>query len=175
MSARKSLLAVAAAIAIWAIFQSGDVSAQTSGIGGDGYTRLLWRGTDGQISLLRLDPSLGLVDSHAYGPYAGWSPIAVTTARNNNTYVLWRNTDGSISLWLVDPNLNFVTFHAYGPYPSWIAKGLSVDTNGNTNNFRVIWRNTDGSVSVWMVDADLNFVTFHGYGPVFGWDPGSTD
>jgi hypothetical protein len=175
MRIRKSLLAMAAAVAISIAFQPGNVSAQTSGIGADGLTRLLWRGTDGEISLWRLDTSLNFVDFHAYGPFAGWSPVAITTAHNNNTYVLWRNTDGSISLWLVDPNLNLVTFHTYGPFEGWIAKGLSVDTNGTTNNFRVIWRNTDGSVSVWIVDANLNLVTFHAHGPFFGWDPGSTD
>jgi hypothetical protein len=148
MSVRKSLMAVAATVAMWITFQPGNASAQTSGIGADGYTRLLWRGTGGEISLWRLDPGLGFVDYHAYGPYPGWSPIAITTAHNNNTYALWRNTDGIISLWLLDPNLNFVSYHAYGPYPGWIAKGLSVDTNGTTNNFRVVWRNTDGSVSV---------------------------
>jgi hypothetical protein len=174
MSIRRKWLATAAAVALWATIQPGPVSAQTTGIGGDGFTRVLWRGTDGSISLWKLNTSLNFVTSHAYGPYAGWSPIAITNAHNNNTYVLWRYTDNSISLWEVDSNLNFVTFHAYGPYVGWIPKTLSVDTNGN-NNFRLTWKNTNGHLSLWSLDQNLNFVTFQEYGADFGWDPGSTD
>jgi hypothetical protein len=174
MSARKSMLAIAAAVAMWATIQPATVLAQNSGLGGDGATRLMWRGTDYSISLWKLDANLNLVTSHVYGPYPGYIPIAITTDSFSYTYVLWRYTDGSISLWLVDPNLNFVNSHIYGPYTGYIAKGLSVDTSGSKSNFRVIWRYTNGSVSVWNVDGNLNFVASHVYGPYFGWDPGYT-
>jgi hypothetical protein len=75
------------------------VSAQTSGVGGDGYTRLLWRGTDGSISLWKLDGNLKEVSFHAYGPYPDYEPIAITAAADSYTYGLWRKTDNSISLW----------------------------------------------------------------------------
>ena len=51
MSVRKRLLAVAAAVTMWAVIQPGTVSAQTSGVGPDGYTRFLWKGTDYSVSL----------------------------------------------------------------------------------------------------------------------------
>jgi hypothetical protein len=172
MSIRK-LLATAAAVAMWLTIQPGTASAQNSGLGGDGLTRLLWRATDYHISLWNLDANLNFLAFHEYGPYAGWIPVALTTDKFNFSYVLWRNTDGSISLWLVDPNLNFVNSHIYGPYPGWIAKGLSVDTGGSAN-FRVIWRYTDGSVSLWNVDGGLNFVNSHVQGPFLGFDPGYT-
>ena len=173
MSACKSMLAIAAAVAMWVTFQPGTVSAQNSGVGGDHSTVLMWRGTNYNISLWKLDANLNFVTNHVYGPYAGWIPIAITTDVNDFTYVLWRYTDGTISLWLVDPNLNFVNNHLYGPYPGWIAKGLSVDT-GSSPNFRVIWRYTDGSVSIWTVNGALQFLFNHIYGPYFGWDPGYT-
>lgn len=173
MSARKKLLAVAAAVAMWASIQPSTVSAQTSGIGADGFTRFAWRGTDYSYSLWQVDANLNFFNSHLYGPYPGWTPIAITTARNNNTYVLWRYNDGSISLWAVDTNLNFLGSHSYGPFTGWTAKGLSVDT-GSTSGFCVIWRNTDGSVSVWRADQNLNFVNSHAYGPILGYDPGYT-
>jgi hypothetical protein len=69
--ASKRLLAVAAAIAMWATLQSGAVSAQTGGVGGDGYTRMMWRGTDGSISIWKLDPSLNSVGAHDYGTIMG--------------------------------------------------------------------------------------------------------
>jgi hypothetical protein len=174
MSLRKRLLATAAAVTMAATMQAGTAFAQNSGLGGDGFTRLMWRGTDYHISLWKLDKNLNGSGSHEYGPYANWIPVALTSDTYGYSYVLWRNTDGSISLWLVDPNLNMVSYHQYGPYPGWIAKGLSADTSGSSANFRVIWRYYDGSVSVWNVDGGLNYVTSQAYGPYFGFDPGYT-
>jgi hypothetical protein len=173
MSTRKKLLAIAAAVTMWASIHPGTASAQNSGIGGDGYTRLLWRNTDYHISLWKIAPNWAGAGAHEYGPYPGYIPVALTTDKFNYSYVLWRYTDGSISLWLVDPNLNFVTSHVYGPYPGYIAKGLSADAGGSAN-IRVIWRHTTGSVSVWNVDGNLNLVSSGAYGPYGGWDPGYT-
>jgi hypothetical protein len=172
MSARKKLLAIAAAVTICATSHSGALFAQTSGIGGDGITRVLWRGTDSSISLWALDSNLNFITSHAYGPFPGWFPIAITTDSNNFTYVLWRNSDGAITLWLVNPSLNFLTSTVYGPFAGWLAEGLSVSTNGS-NNFRVLWRHSTGALSVWNVDGNLNLVNSNVYGPFFGYDPGS--
>jgi hypothetical protein len=175
MSTRKRLLAMAAAVAMWTAIQPSTVSAQTSGVGGDGYTRFSWRATDDRISVWKLDQNLNPVLSHEYGPYPGWVVRGITVAHNNNTCVLWRYSDGSISLWLLDANLIFVTSHAYGPYAGWSAVGLGVTTDGTTSNYRVIWRNTNGSVSVWSVDQNLNFVSSQQAGPFFGYDPGYVD
>jgi hypothetical protein len=171
MSARKRLFAIAAAVTMWATILPGAVSAQNIGLGGDGFTRLMWRGTDYSIALWKINSSLALVGSITYGPYPGWTPVAITTDRLGFTYVLWRYADGTINLWLVDPNLNFVTSHAYGPYTGWTAKGLSADAGGS-NNFRVIWRFTEGAASLWNVDGNLSFVNSQAYGPSFGFDPG---
>jgi hypothetical protein len=167
----KKLLVVAAAAIVWTAIQPGIVSAQTSGVGNDGYTRVLWRATDGSISLWKLDGNLTLATSHAYGPYPGWVPIAITVAENDNTYVLWRYTDGSISLWEVDSNLNLVTSHVYGPYTGWIAQGIS--SGGPGSLLRVIWRYTTGTISIWRVDPSLNLIGSQVYGPYFGYDPGA--
>jgi hypothetical protein len=51
-------VALAAIAAIALAFHPDAASAQNSGLGGDGYTRALWRGTDGSISLWKLDPPL---------------------------------------------------------------------------------------------------------------------
>ena len=176
MSARKKLLAVAAAAAMWAVIQPGIVSAQTSGIGSDEYTRFAWRGTDNSLSLWQLyPPSLGMgyYNSHAYGPYSGWTPLAITTLNNNYTYVLWQYLDGTVTVWQVDTYLNYVTQHVYGPYTGWSAKGLCADTTTG-NQFCIIWKHNNGSVSVWRLDQNINFLTFHQDGPFFGWDPGFT-
>jgi hypothetical protein len=173
MSTPKKLLAIATTATICTTIHLGAVFAQTSGIGGDGITRVLWRGTDSSISLWAVDSNLNFITSHLYGPYAGWLPIAMTTDYGGYTYVLWRNTDSTITLWLVDPNLNFVTSKVYGPYAGWLAQGLSVSTSNGSQNFRVTWRHSNGALSVWNVDGNLNLVNSQLYGPFFGFDPGS--
>jgi hypothetical protein len=168
----KKLFFMAAATAMWvAAIQPGVLSAQTSGVGGDGFTRLLWRGTDGSISLWKLDGNLNEVAFHVYGSSPDYDPIAITAAANSYTYVLWRNTDNSISLWGVDPALNFAFYKAYGPYPGFIAETLSADTNGNST-LRLVWRNTNGQADVWFLDAALNYIRSKVYVNSFGYNPG---
>ena len=123
----KKLLITAAIATMWTAIAPGVLSAQTSGVGCDGYTRFLWRGTDSRISLWRVDGNLNNSFGIQYGPYDGWVPVALTVLCNNYTYVMWKYTDGSISLWKVDPNLNYVTSRVYGPYAGWIPESLSPD------------------------------------------------
>jgi hypothetical protein len=159
-----------AAITILSTIQPRIVFAQTSGVGSDGFTRILWRGTDGSMSIWKLNATLDQVATSQYGPFSGYEPIAITVGTNNFTYVLWRNTSGSISLWGMDSNLNLVVNQQYGPYAGWTAQGLS----SSKDALRVIWRHTLGQVSVWDVDpTTLNLLNSKGYGPNFGWDPGA--
>jgi hypothetical protein len=169
---RKKLIPMAALVAIWAAVQPGTLSAQTSGVGCDGYTRLLWRGTDSSINLWNLDPSLNLSASVIYGPYEAWSAVAITVGCDNYTRVLWQNTDGAIDLWLVDPNLNYVSNQEYGPYSGWLAESLSID---GADNLRLIWKNTNGEIDVWMLGPALNYLTGQIYGPYWGWNGGAAD
>jgi hypothetical protein len=160
----------AAAVAIALAFQAGAVSAQTqvSILGNDGYTRAMWRGTDGSINLWKLDPVLNFVGSHGYGPYAGWSPVALTMHPNtNNTYVLWRYTDGTASIFVLDPNLNFITSRTFGPVSGWTPWGLGNDPYGN---IRLVWQTPAHQVAVWVINPGLNVVgSSPAYGPYFGW------
>jgi hypothetical protein len=165
----KSLL-ITAAIGMWTAMFPSVLPAQTSGVGCDGYTRFLWRGTDSRISLWKVDANLNNPTSAQYGPYDGWQPVAMTVLCNNYTYVLWKYTDNSISLWKVDPNLNYVTTHVYGPYAGWIPESLSPD-QAVPGNMRVLWRETMGYVSIWAVDSNVNFLFNKVYGPYFGFDP----
>lgn len=172
VSLKKLFLMAASAVIGAAVIHPATLSAQTSGIGGDGYTRLLWRGTDSRISLWKLDPVLNAAGDHQYGPYAGWLPIAITVANNSYTYVLWRHTNGTVTVWAVDPNLNFAFNAVYGPYDGWVAESLSADTNGNST-LRLIWRYTTGAVSIWFLNPNLTGGGSRVYGPYFGFDPGA--
>jgi hypothetical protein len=164
----RRLLKIALAIMFWTSVQPGTSSAQTSGVGSDGFTRLLWRGTDSSISLWKCNPALVSCVSHLYGPYAAWTPIAMTTANNNNTYILWKNTDGTATVWLVDANLNFVTSAVYGPYSGWTAESLSVSTSNNST-LRLLWTHTNGALSLWILQPNLSVPLAQNYGPYFGY------
>jgi hypothetical protein len=171
---RKTLFAMATMIVLLGAIQPSILSAQTSGVGSDGYTRFMWTGTDDRISIWRLNPILGGAISHQYGPFDGYAPLALTVGSNNYTYVLWKRTDGAISLWLVDPNLNAVTSRVYGPIFGWVPVSLSVSEDG-FNRLRVIWRETRGYVSIWSLDANLNLLSTQIYGPFFGFDPSAAN
>jgi len=160
----------AAIIIIWASIQSSP--AQNSGVGGDLFTRLLWRGTDGSIVLYKLDANLHLVLRHGYGPFDEWLPIALTVANNSDTYVLWRRTDGVVTIWLLDVNLNFIGSQQYGPIPGWTAEHLSADTNGGASTLRLSWRHTDGAFGVWFLQPNLALSVSATFGPFFGYLPG---
>src|SRR4051812_43563893 len=75
----KKLFPIAALVIASTAFQFGAASAQTSGVGGDGYTRILWRGTDSSVSIWKVDGALNFSSYRAYGPYDCWTPIALTT------------------------------------------------------------------------------------------------
>jgi len=163
----KSIL-VAAAVAIALASQSGAASAQAQipSPGADGYTRVMWRGTDGSISLWKLDGGLNALGSHIYGPYVGWSPLALTVL-GNNTYVLWTYTDGTATIWALDADLNFIKSRNFGPAAPWSAYGLGVDPFGN---LRLVWKTSQNQVTAWVVNQALNVVgSAPLYGPYFGW------
>jgi hypothetical protein len=79
---------------------------------------VLWRYTDGSISLWSVDTNLNYITSHLYGPYTGWEVkgLSVDTGNTSGFCVIWRYTDGTVSVWRVDQNLNLTNSRAYGPY-----------------------------------------------------------
>jgi hypothetical protein len=170
MSLFKKLFAVVIAITLWTTLVPGSVFAQGIGLGGDGFTRQLWTGTDWRAGLWKLDNNLNPVLTIPYGPFPQWEPIGIAVNQaNNNSYVLWRNTNGSISLWIVDPNLNYVTSQGYGPFAGWIIKGIAWGPGG----LRIYWRFYDGTLGIWTLDGNtLAATNSKPYGPFFGFVPG---
>lgn len=165
----KKVILLAAASTAWTVVAPAILSAQSSGVGADGWTRFYWRGTDSSLYLWKVDSNLANAVSKTYGPYDGWYPKAITVGSDNWTRVLWRYTDGSINLWLTDGNLNYLSSKTYGPYPGWLAESISIEYP--SNRLRVIWKETTGKLYVWILDANLNFITSQSYGPFFGYDP----
>jgi len=126
--------------------RAASAQTQVGAVGADGYTRAMWRGTDGSISLWKLDPVLNYVGSHVYGPYGGWSPVSLAML-GNNSYVLWRYTDGTADIWLLDANLNFIGSKTFGPASGWTPEGLGVDPYGN---LRLVWHTPANQVTAWV-------------------------
>ena len=158
----KSILA-AGIVAIGLTFQPGAASA------GDGYTRWMWFGTDGSVSLWLLNPSLNYVGSHVYGPYAGWTPISIEVSSSTNVaYQLWRYTDGTASIWILDANLNFIKSSTFGPVSGWIPLSLGFDPNGNV---RLYWRTPANQVTAWVINPSTLAVISSSptYGPYLGY------
>jgi hypothetical protein len=167
---RRRVLFLAAIILAWNAIHPGVASAQTSGVGGDGITRILWRGTDGKISVWKLDGSLNGIGAREYGPLPGWTPVAMTVGANNNSYILWRHSSGWTSIWRLDADLNQLGApRVEQPYDGWSAETLST---GPGSQLRIIWRHSTGKVSVWALDASMASGFAKEHGPYFGWDPG---
>jgi hypothetical protein len=132
----------------------------------------MWRGTNNELSIWRLDPNLVNPVSAVYGPYDGWEPIALTVLCNNHTYVLWRHTSGEIQVFNLDQNLNLGPTLSAGPYTGWIAESLSPDQN-SPGNFLILWRETLGSIAIWHMNSSPAITFSSSYGPYFGFDPTS--
>ena len=146
--------------------------AQTTGVGDDEETSLMWKGFDSSVALWRLDPSLTtVVASQNYGPYIGYTPIALTTDLFSESHIAWSYTDGSISLWTLDSAMNYLSSETFGPYAGWNVTGLSADPF--SGSIRLVWRNTNGSVSIWAVNSDGNIDSDILLGPLSGYLPSS--
>ncbi len=128
----------------------------------------MWKGFDSSIALWRLDPALTtVVVSKKYGPYIGYTPIAMTTDLFSDSHVAWSYTDGSVSLWTLDPSMNFLSAEIFGPYTGWNVVGLSADPF--SGSIRLVWKNTNGAVSLWVVDSDGNIDSDIALGPLAGY------
>ncbi len=127
-----------------------------------GVNTLLWNDGNGVADLWVFGS--GPYTHYTYGPYAGWTPVALAAGQNTVPRILWTNADGRISLWRVDASGGF-TQNTWGPYSGWTAHGLAV---GGDNVPRVMLTNTDGTMSLWKVATDGTF-TFANYGPYAGW------
>jgi len=126
---------------------------------------LLWNDGNGAFDLWVSVNNGDLSTHYTYGPYPGWSALAVTAGADQVPRILWTKTDGSAALWSVNPSNGTFTQTTYGPYPGWTARGLAV---GGDNVPRVMWTNTDGTMSLWRVATDGTFTSAN-YGPYTGY------
>lgn len=79
-------------------------AAQSVGYGYNGYTYQLYHGNDDSAAIYAYTPSLTYYTSVVYGPYTGYTPVALTSDYYGNSYVLWRTTYGSAVIWYLNGN-----------------------------------------------------------------------
>jgi hypothetical protein len=171
MNLRKKLLHMAAG-AVLALCSAAAWAGQgpTSGVGGDGFTRWLWFGTDGRIMLEKCNATLAGCTSQIYGPVPTWIPVSYCVTNSNDSYVLWRNTTGLVAIWRLDGNLGFINANLYqGPQAQgWEAYELACDTLAASTQ-RLWWKNTSGTLAAWIINRDLTVGTQASFTEPFGW------
>jgi Astacin (Peptidase family M12A)/PQQ-like domain len=118
-------------------------------------SKILWRHTDGRISLWTVN-SLGnhLVDLQ-YGPFDGFTAVNYADGK-----ILWRHTTGKISLWTVDSVGRHLSDIQYGPFDGFTAV--------NYAGGKILWRHTTGKISLWTVDSLGRHLSDIQYGPFDG-------
>lgn len=117
------------------------------------------------MTLLTGDNSFSLESTKIFGPYPGWTAIALSTGANATTHILWTNTDGHMSLWNYYSSNTF-TQNTYGPYPNWSAQSVADGSDGKT---LVLWDNTGGAASIWNLNNTTGVFNQYTFGPYPGW------
>jgi len=133
-----------------------DMAWSVAGIGDmnrDGKADLLWRYTDGTVSLWQMDgatvtssTSLGAVDP-------SWSIVGLADFNGDNREdIVWRNADGTVSIWLMDGGSFIGGGTVYNPGPTWKVAGMG-DFNGD-GKADLLWRNDDSSIAIWNMNGN---------------------
>ena len=85
-------------------------------------TYLLWKRTNGEATIWRIDSNGNVAYGPGYGPYPSWIPesLSISEDGRNNLRVVWKATNGSLSVWDVDHvTLQLQFYKAYGPTFGW--------------------------------------------------------
>jgi hypothetical protein len=141
-------------------FSGQDVAADASG-----RAHLLWDSYNGQSVQWSVGNSLNVNSGAVFGPFSGWTAVAVAAGSDGLTRILWTNTDGETTLWLEDSSGMLIS-HAFSPISGWSAKDVAVGSNGDT---LILWTNSSGTMVVWSVDGKFNVTSSPVYGPISGW------
>lgn len=142
----------------------GAVFKLTTATPAAGSTYVLWNHS-GQGSLWKV-PISGSTATASFGPYSGWSPVAVASDTSGNAYLLWTYTNGQASIWKVSPSLVVQATQTMGPYSGWLAKSIAAQPDGNVH---VLWNHTSDNEASIFTMALGSSITSQAYGPYTGW------
>jgi hypothetical protein len=133
---------------------------QIKGIGdfnGDGYSDIVWRAADGQVSIWYLQHSavVSRLDVGFNDPGQQWTIQGIGDFdADRRSDVLWRHNNGQLMMWLATrwatPTWQNRTGWIVGP--DWQVHGVG-DFNADGRS-DILWRHTSGSVSIWHMNHD---------------------
>jgi hypothetical protein len=93
-------------------------------------------------------------NTNFYGPYPGYTAVALACGSDGLTRLVWANPLGIASPWIMNAQNQYQSFTIFGPYTGWIPTDIDV---GSDNLARLLWTNTvDGRAIVWSVDPGGN-------------------
>ncbi len=118
-------------------------------MGADGKAHLLWTSVSGAMYLTSVDGAGNVRLGPSYGPFAGWTALAIADAPDGSTRVLWRANDGRFSI-SVHHGLAMGEVVRFAAIPGRAAADITV---GNDGNARVLLLGGDGTAEVATVDA----------------------
>jgi hypothetical protein len=126
-------------------------SQAVSDFTGQGLSDILWRNSDGTVSIWFTTAGGGHT-SQDYGVIpSSWTIQGVGDFNGDRRAdILWRNSDGDVSAWLSEPGSGTPAFTTpdLGTVPtSWVIQGVGDFTGAGLSD--ILWRNADGTVSLW--------------------------
>jgi len=122
---------------------ASDVAVRAGGL-----THLLWTGADGRMSISSVNASGIETRGPVFGPYAGWSAIAIADAPDGDTWALWRATDGRVSL-SKHHNGSVTLAYRLGAFLDWSAQDITVGADGRP---RLLRTSPSGLASIVTID-----------------------
>jgi Trypsin len=137
-----------------------ELAWQVQGVGdfdGDARADILWRHSNGQVSIWFMDGGVRVGDSFPGGqdPSLFWKIQAVGDFDGNlRADILWRDANGLLGIWFGGetgfdaPSYNNVP----GPVDlSWQVQGVGdFDHDGRDD---ILWRQSNGQVAIWLMDG----------------------
>jgi photosystem II stability/assembly factor-like uncharacterized protein len=148
-----------------AVFPFAGSPADVS-VGADGAANLLSRNQSDAMSLSRIDASGNVTLETAYGPYQGWTAVALADTPDGSTWVLWHATDGRTSVSIHRDRGVMVKVLRFPASPGLAAADITVASDGRPRLLRV---GTDGKAEVSTIDASGNLSDAQTHNP--GWRP----
>jgi FG-GAP-like repeat/FG-GAP repeat len=129
----------------WTVTHTGDFDR-------DGKADILWRKTDGAVTIWTMNGTTVTSTAGLTGADANWR-VANVGDFNGDGYadLLWRNTNGAVTLWLMNGTTVTSAIGLLGPDDNWSVSHVG-DFNGD-GKADILWRNNDGSVTMWLMNG----------------------
>ncbi|HEY0477394.1 MAG TPA: VCBS repeat-containing protein [Kofleriaceae bacterium] len=129
----------------WTVQGIGDIN-------GDGKTDIVWRDTDGTVSIWLMNGAERPKESYYLQPVLSRTIQAVGDFDGDGrSDILWRDADGSVEIWFLADGSITGQAHPGRLGLDWRVRGAGDFDGDGTSD--VLWRNTDGRLAIWFMDG----------------------